>query len=474
MNRSLIKRIVRIVGLVLILAIAFRWAGGDELRYKQIEVPSVEFNNVLPEITEDSSVEQEFVSTSQRLEELALTVSCYGRSTNKGNIFLEILDKVTGEVLAKTTIDVSDIDTDQVLNWELNEPIEDADQREMKLRVTSNSKAGSAISLYFFQDDIIRTETLYLNNEAIGGILCYSIKGKTSYWFGDNYWYIVTVLLSCIVLYQIILFVLSQNGKDTLGIRIYKTWKKYEFLIKQLVSRDFKTKYKRSFLGYLWSLLNPLLSMGVQYIVFSTIFRQDVENFPVYLLSGIIMFNFFVDAVGQGLNAILCNASLITKVYVPKYIYPVTKVISCSINLFISLIPLYIVMIITKEELTKALLLIIFPLVWVLVFCIGMALALSSAMVFFRDTQYLWGILSLAWTYATPLFYPARIIPEQFSFILKINPMYHYISFFRELLIAGKSPDLYQYILCSITSAIMLAVGLVIFKKTQDKFILYI
>ena len=168
--------------------------------------------------------------------------------------------------------------------------------------------------------------------------------------------------------------------------------------------------------------------MMVQYIVFSQLFRSNIENFPVYLLSGIVLFSFFTESVGQGLTAILANASLITKVYVPKYIYPVTKVVSSSINLFISLIPLMIVVLLTGQRITKAILLIPFPLICLLIFCIGMTFMLCTSEVFFRDTQYLWGVATLAWTYATPLFYPENIIPDRFKFIQTYNPMYHYIK----------------------------------------------
>ena len=255
---------------------------------------------------------------------------------------------------------------------------------------------------------------------------------------------------------------------------LVSVWEKYRFLIKQLVARDFKTKYKRSILGYLWSFLNPLLTMAVQYIVFSTLFRSDIKNFPVYLLTGIILFNFFSEAVGQGLISIVANAALITKVYVPKYIYPSTKVISCAINLLISIIPLLIVTILTGTRITLAIFLLPFVLLCLLVFCIGMSLALSSAMVFFRDTQYLWGIACLIWTYATPLFYPESIIPDRFQFILKVNPMYYFVRFARTILIDGISPDPTLYAYCILSAALALVIGSFIFKKAQDKFVLFI
>ncbi|MCI9050986.1 MAG: ABC transporter permease [Lachnospiraceae bacterium] len=244
--------------------------------------------------------------------------------------------------------------------------------------------------------------------------------------------------------------------------------------MKQLIQRDFKKKYKRSILGIIWSFLNPMSMMVVQYIVFSTIFKSDIENFPVYLLSGTIFFNFFTEAVGEGLNAIVGNASLLTKVYVPKYIYPITKVFSTSINLLISIMPLLVVMIITRQSLTRALFLFPFIIVVLLTFTIGITLILSSAMVFFRDTLFLWGILSMVWMYITPLFYPETIIAERFQIILKINPMYHIIKFVRCIVMNGISPLPEEYGICMLSAIISLLLGIFIFKKTQDKFVLYI
>ncbi len=274
--------------------------------------------------------------------------------------------------------------------------------------------------------------------------------------------------------YIFYLWYIELQEKKSIGLNILRTGIKYKFLIKQLVQRDFKTKYKRSVLGVIWSFLNPLSMMIVQYIVFSTIFKSDIENFPVYLLSGTIFFNFFTEAVGQGLNSIVGNASLITKVYVPKYVYPTTKVLSTSINLLISIVPLLAVMLITKEPLTKALFLFPFIIIVLLIFTIGVTLMLSAAMVFFRDTLFLWGILSMVWMYITPLFYPENIIAENFQIILKVNPMYHIIKFVRCIVMNGASPQPEEFGACILSAVISLLIGLFIFKKTQDKFVLYI
>ena len=248
----------------------------------------------------------------------------------------------------------------------------------------------------------------------------------------------------------------------------------YRFLMRQLVSRDFKIKYKRSVLGVLWSFVNPLLMMSVQYFVFSTIFKTDIDNYPVYLLAGIVLFNFFSESTNISLYAVTGNAGLITKVYVPKYIYPVSKVVSTGINLLVSLLPLLIMSLATGVRITRAWLLLSFDLLFLLVFCIGMGFILSAVMVFFRDMQFIWSVFCMVFTYATPIFYPESILPDEWKGMLSVNPMYHFIRFFRKIILEGISPQPMDYVVCFLISAGVFGIGLFVFRKTQDKFIFYI
>lgn len=247
--------------------------------------------------------------------------------------------------------------------------------------------------------------------------------------------------------------------------------KKYKFLIQQLVSRDFKTKYKRSFLGVLWSLLNPLLTMAVQYIVFSALFRFDLPHYQVYLLSGIIMFNFFSEATNQALVSITGNASLITKVYMPKYVFPVTKVLSACINLSFSLIALYVMILFSGIKITFLHTLIFFPIINMILFTVGFSLILSSLMVFFRDMQFLYGVVIMLWMYITPIFYPENIIGLKFQWILQLNPMYHFIRYTRNIILDNSIPTIRAHIICLIFSIGTLVIGWILFKKSEDKFI---
>lgn len=472
MDKKFKKNIISIILIYFVLVVGFYFIGDKEIRTKgyYLELPSAD--NIVNEIYDGVILEQRFVSEADNIEKFTFYVATYGR-TNEGLLYLSLTDSEKQEKIEELVINAELLQDNSLYEWELEQAVSDARGKQYALTIGSECPEGMAPTIYCSNQTEVDTQLL-INDTESGKTLCFSYAGRTNTWFGNNYWVLAVtmgILLSGYLLYA---DMSMKKGKRTIIGTVGGTWNRYRFLIQQLVSRDFKTKYKRSVLGYLWSFLNPLLTMIVQYIVFSTIFRSDIKNFPVYLLSGIILFNFFSDAVGQGLSAIVNNTALITKVYVPKYIYPITKVVSCSINLMISIIPLLLVALLTGAPITKALLLLPFGIVCLIVFCIGLSLALCSAMVFFRDTQYLWGIVSLAWMYATPLFYPENIIPEQYKLIQKLNPMYYIIKFVRTLMIEGVSPEPSLYLYCAIFSLGMLAVGAVVFKKTQNRFVLYI
>ena len=249
---------------------------------------------------------------------------------------------------------------------------------------------------------------------------------------------------------------------------------KHSYLLKQLVSRDFKVKYKRSILGVLWSFFNPLLMMLIQYIVFSNLFRFDIDNYVVYLLCGIVVFNYFSDATNQCLGSIIGNTSLITKVYLPKYIFPLSKVLSCAINFCVSLIPLFIIAFATGIRPSFAWFLIPLDILFLLIFLIGMGLILAVLMVFFKDIQFLWGVVMTAWMYATPIFYPANIIPVQFKFIQEFNPIFHVINFLRLIIIDGVVPGPSTFYACIISSVAVLIIGWIFYNRTRKSIPLYL
>ncbi|MEJ8303602.1 ABC transporter permease [Saccharibacillus sacchari] len=254
----------------------------------------------------------------------------------------------------------------------------------------------------------------------------------------------------------------------------FKLVLKYKFLLNELVMRDIKIKYRRSVLGLLWTLLNPLLMMIVLTLVFSNIFRFSIDNFPVYLLCGQLIFNFFSEASNMALPSILSNGSLIKKVYVPKYLFPLSKVFSSLVNLLASFVALLLVMIFTQSQITWTILFVPLPLLYIFLFTLGVSLLLSALSVFFRDIMHLYGVLLTAWMYFTPVFYPLDILPAGIRNIVEFNPLTSFINLFREVVMYNQVPTLSLNLVCLAYSLVMLAVGAYVFYKNQDKFILHI
>ena len=353
-------------------------------------------------------------------------------------------------------------------------PIEGLYQAPMLLRITADSQPGSAASPLMNTQGQEEGWELSLNGAPTAGTLCFSLSGTDYIWTGLHYWQFAAAGMVLILLFIAAVWLRARSGKRSYVVNAVIAVQKYRFLIRQLVGRDFKTKYKRSILGIFWSFLNPLLMMLVQYFVFSTIFKSDVPNFAAYLIIGTVMFNFFSESCGMALTSILGNGNLITKVYMPKYIYPLTRVMSSVVNLAISLIPLLIVCVITGVEFHKSAVLALYFLACLFIFSLGLGMLLSTSMVFFRDTQFLWGVLSMMWMYATPIFYPETILPEEFKFVLQINPLYHFLKNARLCILDGISPEPVVYVQCLLIALGALLVGAFVFQKKQDRFVLYL
>ncbi|WP_042436267.1 ABC transporter permease [Senegalimassilia anaerobia] len=246
------------------------------------------------------------------------------------------------------------------------------------------------------------------------------------------------------------------------------------FILRSLVSKDFKLKYRRSMLGVLWSVLNPLLMMIVLTAVFSTVFRFNIENFPLYLILGQTLFTFMSDATSSAMSSIIDSAPLIKKIRINKALFPLEKVSFALVNFMVSLIAVVAVMLFFKVVPTVNILWLPFLLLTIFLFSLGVGLLLAALSVFFRDVMHLWSVLLTAWTYATPLFYPVEILPEWAVPIMNANPMYYYVSFFREIALYGSAPTLEQIAICLFCGVGALIVGFAVFKKQEKKFILYV
>ena len=247
----------------------------------------------------------------------------------------------------------------------------------------------------------------------------------------------------------------------------FKNFGKYSFLLTELIKRDISGKYKDSTLGLFWSFLNPLLSMIVLTMVFSQFFGGSIPNFPVYLLSGKLVFDLFANATTGAMDSIKGNSEIIKKIYVPKYMFAVGIVCSEFINFLISLIVLIAVMIVSLFYSP-------IPLFFLLILTMGVGLILATATTFFTDIKYLYGVLIMLLSFMTPLFYPIEMIPEQYLLLFKINPLYAAVKCFRDIVLNGTFPEMNYFIYLIITSFIALAIGIYVFYKKQDEFVLNI
>ena len=247
---------------------------------------------------------------------------------------------------------------------------------------------------------------------------------------------------------------------------------KFQPLLSELVAGDIKIKYRRSVLGVLWTLLNPLCMMIILSIVFSSIFKFDVENFPLYVLSGQVIFNFFNDSTTSSMSAIISSASLIKKVYVPKYLFVLSRVMSSFINLMASFTALLLVMVATRAELHWTVFLSVIPLAMVVLFSFGVGMFLAAITVRFRDVIHLYSVFTTGLLYLTPVIYPMAALPDVVKTIVMINPLTNYLLMFRDVMFNNTLPSVFSVLLGIAKAALALALGLYVFYKNQDEFIL--
>ena len=261
---------------------------------------------------------------------------------------------------------------------------------------------------------------------------------------------------------------------DLLKYRI-KTLFRYKDLIRELVSRDIKLKYRRSVLGYIWSILNPLLVMVVMTVVFSAMFNRNIENYPVYLLTGRMLFEFLTNSTNGAMRSVVGNAALLKKTYVPKYIFTLAKVTSCMVDTIFSLGALFIVMIVTRSPFHWQMILLPLIILQIYIFCCGLGFLLADLNVFFRDIQYIYKAITTVWMYVTPIFYPLEQLPNELQFLIKVfNPLYYYVAQMRDVVLYGQLPGPRIFWGGWLLAFAMLAIGAWAFQKSKDKFILYI
>lgn len=250
--------------------------------------------------------------------------------------------------------------------------------------------------------------------------------------------------------------------------------KQHQFLFEELVKRDFKKKYKRTVLGMFWSVLSPLLTLLVMSIVFTEFFGRSVPHYTIYLFAGNLIYSYFSQSTNTGMMSLVGNAGIYTKVNVPKYLFLFSQNISTLINFGITLLVFFMFVAFDGLPFTWKFLLLLYPVACLVIFNIGCGLVLSALYMFFRDMQYLWSVFTLLIMYLSAIFYSIDVYPLYKQYLFHLNPIYVYISYFREIVIQGIVPSGWIHLLAAFYALTLFGIGCWIYKKYNHKFLYYV
>ncbi|MFQ5408217.1 MAG: ABC transporter permease [Anaerolineales bacterium] len=249
---------------------------------------------------------------------------------------------------------------------------------------------------------------------------------------------------------------------------------RYRPLLLELISRNIKTRYKRSVLGVAWTMLNPLLTMVVLTVVFSQLFAFRLPLYPVYLLSGLLVWNFFSQSTVAAINELVWSSSLLKRIYVPRTLFAVAAVGTALVNVALALVPLGIIMLATGAPLRPALLFLPVALALAGLFALGVGLALSALAVFFADVVDMYQIVLVAWMYLTPIFYPPEILADNVRWLLYVNPMFYILECFRAPIYAGELPAPGMLLGATLSALVAVLFGGWFFARKSDDFTYYV
>ena len=255
---------------------------------------------------------------------------------------------------------------------------------------------------------------------------------------------------------------------------MFKEFKKHQFLLEELIKRDFKKKYKRSVLGMGWSVLSPLLMLLVMRLVFTQIFGRGIEHYTTYLFCGNLVFAFFNESTTQGMSSLMSNTAIFSKVNVPKYLFLLSKNMQTLLNFAITLVVFFVFCIIDSITFTWHFILLLYPILCLEIFNIGLGMILSALYIFFRDIQYLWTIFVQLLMYMSAIFYSVDAYSETVQKVFLINPVYVYIKYFRCVVIDNSVPSLELNVLALAYALIAFGLGALIYKKCNHKFLYYV
>jgi ABC-type polysaccharide/polyol phosphate export permease len=259
----------------------------------------------------------------------------------------------------------------------------------------------------------------------------------------------------------------SRRGQPFID-EFFEAWR-YRDLILQFVSRDIRTRYKRSVLGIAWTMLNPLLMMLVLTVVFSNLFRFNLPYYPVYLLSALVLWTFISQTTTAAMEHLLWAGPLLSKIYVPKTVFALAAVGEGLVNLTLSLVPLGLIMLIVGIPFEWTVFVLPIPIILAAVFALGLGLLLSTLAVYFRDVVPMYQVLLSAWYFLTPILYPRSIVPESYSWLFSLNPAYHLIEAFRLPIYLGALGGWRTYVGAGVAATLMFVVGWWAFTRKADE-----
>ena len=244
----------------------------------------------------------------------------------------------------------------------------------------------------------------------------------------------------------------------------------YRELYKNMVRRNLRTRYKASFFGFLWTFINPFLQLVVYSVVFSTIMRMGIKNFPMFLFVVLLPWIFFANSTQEATGLIVNNSNIIKKVYFPREILPLASVSAGLINMVLSFFIAFVALFLFHIPLTMSI--IALPLVIAIefIFTLGVSLLIAAANVYFRDIEHIWGILVMAWFYLTPIVYPINMVPAQYLKYLFLNPMVTFTEAYRDILYYGVFPYLPGLGILTVMSILVLIFGYMVFNHLSKGF----
>ncbi len=255
---------------------------------------------------------------------------------------------------------------------------------------------------------------------------------------------------------------------------MFKKLKQHQFLFEELVKRDFKKKYKRTVLGMAWSVLSPLLTLLVMRLVFTHFFGRTIEHYTIYLFCGNLVYSFFNESTSQGMNALLNNASIFTKVNIPKYLFVLSRNVQTLINFGLTLVVFFLFCVMDHITFTWKFIMLLYPITLLLLFNIGVGLILSALYVFFRDVQYLWRVCTLLIMYMSAIFYSVESFDLNMQRLFLANPVFVFIKYFRCIVLDASIPSLSFHLLMLFETVLLLGIGCMIYKKNNTRFLYYV